>query len=113
MKRHGQDEIGFLNHGSSDPLQPAREARHEIEAIGVLEREYRSLAGVVVPHDRARLVEVRRLRVARGALRLFEHRHLKRDAATGAGRAFDKADSAPAPRAKTSCLADMLAALKA
>ena len=113
MKRHGDDKIAFRNHGSSDALQPTCEARHEIETIGMLERQDCAFAGIVIPHDCARLVVARRLSVARGAFRLVEHGHVEWQSTDRASRTLDETDCAPAPRAKAARITDMLAALQA
>jgi hypothetical protein len=78
----------------------------------MLERENGVLACLIIPHDRARLVEARRLRMARGAVCLSENWDIKRQAAPRARRTLDKVDCAPATRTKAAGLSDLLAALK-
>ena len=100
MQRHRYDQIAAVDQAAPGPLQPQGEARHQIQPVGMLERQDRSAAGFVIAQDGARRVESRRVRQTGGAKRIVQ-RHIERNAATGAEWTIQELDGAPALGAKT------------
>jgi len=83
------------------PRQPAREARHQVEPVGMFQRQDRAAAFVVIGQDGAGAVEGRRLGQAVGAEILAFEFDRKRQASAGAGGAAQTGDAAPAGGAET------------
>ena len=61
MQRYGNDYIGFIKKVAAGAVEPADEARNQIEPVGMLERQDGTAALIVLTHDRARPVERRRI----------------------------------------------------
>jgi len=104
MQRYRHDQVAARDQISPSPLQPLAEARHQIQPVGMLERQNGRAANFVIAQDGARPVEGRRMRQAGGALGIRK-RHIKRNAAARAKRAIQELDRAPAAgaEARTRC----------
>ncbi len=113
MKRHGDDEIGVIQQRASRAVEPAREARHQVEPVGMFERQDRAAAGVVVAHHRAGAVEGGRIGVAGAAAGSRAGIEIEGQAATGAARPVQEGDRLPARGAQAARLGDLRAAADA
>ncbi len=98
MQRHRHDQIAIGGHPIA--AEPARETRHQLEPVCMFQRQDRATALVVIGHDGAGAIKGRFAGQTGGAKILAFQRHRKRQAATGAGRAIQEGDAAPAWRAK-------------
>ena len=84
MQRHRHDHIGFVQQTRARAVQPAREAGHEIEPVGMLERQDRTAAVFVIAHDGAGAVEGRRIGEAGRAKRVAARIEFEGQSAAGA-----------------------------
>jgi len=96
MQRHGNNDIGFIHQGAAATQQPARKAWNMIETIGMLEREDRPFAPIVVAHDGARRVEYWRARVTSRAKCSLTRIEFKWQPATCTARPVEELDFLPA-----------------
>jgi hypothetical protein len=112
MQRHRHHHIAVFKRSAASPAQPAGEAGHQLEAVGMLERQDHPAAMIVIGQDGAGGIESRWFCQARGAEIFALQRHRERQPATGAAGAVEKGDAAPAGGAKAR-LADGRAAVDA
>jgi hypothetical protein len=110
MQRHRQDQFRLGQQGASAALQPAGEGGREVEPVGMFERQDRAAAVFVIAHDGAGAVEGGRSGVAGGAKRLKPGVQFEGNAATGAKRAVQENNPAPAAGAEAGIPTNRLAA---
>src|SRR5579871_2830418 len=96
MQRHRHNEIAIRDVRSTCSREPSCEYGNPFEPIGVLESEDRPLARLVIPHYRARGIEIGRIRMACAAARALEHGRLERQTATRAAGTINEGNLAPA-----------------
>ena len=100
MQRHRHDHIAFGDQLCAGARQPARETGYQLQPVGMLERQDRATAVVVIGQYGAGLVESRRLGQAGGAEIFAFQRHRKWQAAAVAAGTVQKGKTAPADGAK-------------
>ena len=110
VQRHGHDQIGFGQKRLAAARQPLAESGNQIQAVGVLEGEDRTLALFVISENGASPVEGRRRRQARGAARSRARIESKWQAAAIASRSVEKSNAAPTGRTKALPAAQRFAA---
>lgn len=100
MQRHGcEDRIAAGQQLGAGARQPAAERRRAVQAVGVLEREDKAAAGIVVAERGAGAIKARRLRQACTTEDWLATRsgvELERRAATIAMRRPEPHDAGPA-----------------
>jgi len=100
MQRHRDHQIAVLQRAAADAAQPAGESGHEIQAVGMLERQDGAAAFVVIGQDGAGAIKSRRLDQTGGTEIFALQRHRKGQSATGTSRTIQKGDGAPTRRTK-------------
>lgn len=110
MQRHRNDQVAAVQKPRTGAFQPIRKTRHQVQPVGMFERQNRRAAIFVIGEDRAGTIIGRRASQAGRASRSCARIERKRQAAAIAHRAVQKRDSAPAARAKAMAPTQRLAA---
>ena len=100
MQWYRHDQIAIRKAGVAGTPQPAGETRHQVQAVGMLERQNGAAAFVVIGQKCACRVEGRFAGDAGGAEILPSQLNRKGQTATGTARAIEKGNTAPAGGAK-------------
>jgi hypothetical protein len=69
VQRHGHDQLAVFDQALARPRQPLRKTRHQLQPVGMLERQDGAPARFVIGDDGAGAVEGWRLGHASGAAR--------------------------------------------
>ena len=99
MQGHRNDYIGFIQKGPPRAIEPADEARNQIEPVGVFECQNRPAALDVVAHDSASPVEGWRIGKAGRAERLATWVQVERQSTALAGGPVKEVNVLPTSRA--------------
>jgi hypothetical protein len=110
VQRHRHNQLAVFDQALARPRQPLRKAWHQLQPVGMLERQDGSPARSVIGDDGASAVEGWWLGQAGGTARAFTRIDAERQAAAVAQGSVKKGNLAPARRAETVALAQRFTA---